>query len=343
MPELAIVILNWNGLEFLKKFLGTVLRYSTRPSTEIYVVDNGSSDDSVKWIIEHFREVKLVRFETNNGFAGGYNIALEQIAAKYYLLLNSDIEVTEGWIEPLLIHMKNNPGCAACQPRVHSWFRKDFFEYAGASGGYIDKYGYPFCRGRIFSHIEKDEGQYNDNVRVFWTSGACMMVRSDAWKKCGGFDASFFAHMEEIDLCWRFNKAGYSLECVPESFVYHVGGGTLSYNSPYKTYLNFRNSLYMLYKNLDQNDLRRIMFLRRLLDGIAALTFLARGHFKSFLSVWRAHMDYNKNLPQLKVKRSDIQKNTTGYYSLPVLNKSIVFEFYARGKRTFKSLDLIFK
>ncbi len=342
MSEVAIVILNWNGLEFLKKFLGTVIRYSMNPSTGIYIADNGSTDDSVNWILKNHREVKVIRFDTNHGFARGYNLALEQIDAKYFLLLNSDIEVSEGWLDPLIKHMDENPDSAGCQPKILSWFRKDHFEYAGGSGGYIDRLGYPFCRGRIFNRIEKDNGQYNDIVRVFWASGACMMIRADAWRKCGGFDSSFFAHMEEIDLCWRLNSAGYSLECIPSSFVYHVGGGTLSYDSPYKTYLNFRNSLFMLYKNLNESDLKKVMFLRRTLDGIAALMFLFRGRFKSFLSVWRAHIDYYKSLPELKVKRTETQKCSTELYFAPVLNKSIVFEFYARGRKTFDSLRLKF-
>lgn len=339
MPEIAIVILNWNGQDFLKKFLGNVIQYSDSPLTEIYVADNGSTDDSVKWVSENYPTVRLIRLGSNHGFAGGYNLALAQIKAKFYLLLNSDIEVTEGWLEPLVRHMNSSPGSAACQPKVRSWSKKDHFEYAGASGGYIDKYGYPFCRGRIFGHIEKDEAQYDNMAQVFWTSGACMMVRAEAWEKCGGFDDSFFAHMEEIDLCWRFIRAGYTLECIPSSVVYHVGGGTLPYNSPFKTYLNFRNSLYLLYKNLPQKDLKRILFMRRVLDGAAALMFLFKGHISSFGSVWKAHMDYYRNLPDLRMKRAGVQKTGKNNYSSTVLNKSIVFEFYARGRKTFSSLD----
>lgn len=340
MSETAIVILNWNGLEFLKKFLGTVVKYSGSPDTAVYVADNGSTDDSVKWIRENHNTVNIISLDKNYGFAGGYNLALEQVSARYYLLLNSDIEVTDGWLTPLVSYMNENPSSAACQPKILSWYRKDHFEYAGASGGYIDKYGYPFCRGRIFNHIEKDDGRYNNNVRIFWSSGACMMVRAEAWKKCGGFDASFFAHMEEIDLCWRFNRAGYRLECLPSSVVFHIGGGTLPYDSPYKTYLNFRNSLFVLYKNLGAENFRRTIFIRKLLDGVAAIVFLFSGRFGSFVSVLKAHMDYYASLEELKTKRKLVREMGPDNYSAPVMNKSIVFEFYAMRRKTFSSLDM---
>lgn len=342
MTETAIVILNWNGLEFLKKFLGNVITNSSGDSVDIVVADNGSTDDSVRWITENHRSVRIIRHDKNYGFAGGYNLALEQVSAKYFLLLNSDIEVSEGWLQPLTDHMNNNPVSAACQPKVLSYHRRDFFEHAGASGGYIDKYGFPFCRGRILNHLETDKGQYNDKVSVFWASGACMMVRAEAWKKCGGFDETFFAHMEEIDLCWRFHRSGYSVEIVPASVVYHVGGGTLSYTSPFKTYLNFRNSLYMLYKNLPQKGMARTMFIRRLLDGLAAAFFLVKGQSGSFRSVWRAHMDYYKNLPDLKARRKLVRQSGKPDYYAPVMNKSIIFEFYAKGRKTFSSLKINF-
>jgi GT2 family glycosyltransferase len=338
MPETAIVILNWNGIEFLKKFLGLVVRYSESPDTVVYVADNGSTDGSVEWIIENQKSVRIIRFEKNHGFAAGYNYAFSQIEAKYYLLLNSDIEVTADWLEPLLGHMESHPETAAIQPKILSWSKRDHFEYAGASGGYIDRYGYPFCRGRIFDNIEKDNGQYNDVVRVFWASGACFLIRAEAWKRCGGFDPAFFAHMEEIDLCWRLNNAGYLLACVPSSIVYHVGGGTLPYNSSFKTFLNFRNSLFLLYKNLDQKDLKRIMFIRKLLDGVAAFFFLLKGHPASSKAVFDAHMNYYRNIDELKSRRSDSQKLKNGVYSATVLNKSIVFEFYARGRKTYNQL-----
>ncbi len=236
--------------------------------------------------------------------------------------------------------MDCNADVASCQPKILSYSNKEYFEYAGAAGGYIDKYGYPFCRGRIFGRIEKDTGDFDSIKDVFWTSGACMIVRSDAWIKCGGFDPSFFAHMEEIDLCWRFNKAGYRLSCLPESAVYHVGGGTLPYNSSFKTYLNFRNSLFMLYKNLPDNTLSKTMFVRKLLDGLAAIMFLLKGKPGSFKSVWKAHIDFYKTVEELKVKRIVVKDLDIKNSLLPILNKSIVFEFYVKGNKTYKSLKI---
>ena len=339
MYKTAVVILNWNGIGYLKMFLGSVNKYSSDKDTVIFVADNGSTDGSLEWITANYAEVKIIRLEKNHGFAGGYNMALSQIDARYFVLLNSDIEVTAGWLQPLVSFMDNNPDVASCQPKIRSYYQKDQFEYAGAAGGFIDRYGYPFCRGRIFDKIEKDNGQYDSQIDIFWASGACMIVRSDAWKRCGGFDSDFFAHMEEIDLCWRFNKAGFRVSYIPESVVYHVGGGSLPYDSPFKTYLNFRNSLFLLYKNLPDNELHTIMFARRLLDGMAALRFLLSGNFRSFKSVWRAHMDYYKNIRDLKKKREMVKKLEVNKFPVQILNKSIVFEFYLKGNRTFSSLN----
>lgn len=340
MPETAVVILNWNGIDYLRKFLKAVVEYSARPGTTVYVADNGSTDGSADWIAANHSQVNLIRLDKNHGFAGGYNLALEQIKADYFILLNSDIEVTPGWLDPLIKAITEDKNVAACQPKILSWSKRDSFEYAGASGGYIDKYGYPFCRGRIFGHLEEDRGQYDDPVDIFWTSGACMAVRAEAWRRCGGFDSSFFAHMEEIDLCWRMHLAGYKLRCIPESVVYHVGGGTLPYDSPFKIYLNFRNNLFLLYKNLNNNKLQQIMFIRRLLDGMAAMMFLFRGNFSGFRSIWKAHMDFYRNLDSLKAGRKKVQELSKENYYAPHLNKSIVFEFYAKGKKTFSSLNL---
>jgi GT2 family glycosyltransferase len=340
MNKTAIIILNWNGIDFLKMFLGKVIKLSVNNETVVWVADNGSTDGSQEWVEANYKEVPLIRLDKNNGFAGGYNIALSQIDAKYFVLLNSDIEVTEGWLTPLVGFMDNNHGVAACQPKILSYHRKDHFEYAGAAGSFIDKYGYPFCRGRIFEKIEKDTGQYDSQIDVFWSSGACMIVDSSAWKKCGGFDDGFFAHMEEIDLCWRFNKAGYRVTYIPESVVYHVGGGSLQYDSPFKTYLNFRNSLYLLYKNLSDNNLHTILFIRKLLDGLAAILFLLRGDFAKVRSVWKAHVDFYKNLNELKTKREMVKKLEINHSSDHILNKSIVFEFYVKGKKTFESLKI---
>jgi len=338
MYKTAIVILNWNGLGFLKQFLLSVIDHSFDNNTVIYIADNGSTDGSAEWIEENHREAKLIRLEKNHGFAGGYNLALSKIKAEYYILLNSDIEVTEGWLKPLVDFMDMNPDVASCQPKILSYNKKDHFEYAGAAGGYLDKYGYPFCRGRILHKTEKDTGQYNDPVDSFWTSGACMIVRASCWKKCGGLDASFFAHMEEIDLCWRFHKAGFRVSCNPASIVYHVGGGTLPYNSNLKTYLNFRNSLFMLYKNLPDDDLIKIMYRRKLLDGLAAIFFLLKGKFGSFKSVLKAHRDFYKCDSILVDKRESVKKLEKKNFNIPLLNKSIIFEFYAKRNTTYNSI-----
>jgi GT2 family glycosyltransferase len=338
MYKTAIVILNWNGLSFLKMFLGTVIKYSVDNETSVFVADNGSTDGSPEWVAENFHEVNLIRLDKNHGFAGGYNLALNQIDARYFVLLNSDIEVTENWIRPLVRFMDNNPDVASCQPKVLSYDEKDNFEHAGAAGCFIDKFGYPFCRGRVITKIEKDTGQYDNQINIFWSSGACMIVKSEAWKKCGGFDDDFFAHMEEIDLCWRFHKAGYRVCFFPESVIYHIGGGTLSYASPFKTYLNFRNSLFLLYKNLPDNKLNSVLFIRMIMDGLAALYFLLQGNFSSVTSVWRAHMDYYKSMDKLREKRKAVKKLGINDSYETILNKSIVFEFYAKGHKTYNSL-----
>lgn len=339
MYKTAIVILNWNGIGYLKMFLGIVMKYSMDHETIVCVADNGSTDESVEWLTAEYKEVKLIKLDKNYGFAGGYNLALEQLDTRYFVLLNSDIEVTEGWLNPLVTFMDNNPDVASCQPKILSYFNKDHFEYAGAAGGFIDKYGYPFCRGRIFDHVEQDKGQYDSPTDIFWSSGACMIVRSDAWKKCGGFDDQFFAHMEEIDLCWRFSKIGYRVSYIPGSVVYHVGGGSLPYNSPFKTYLNFRNSLYLLYKNLPEKKFHKVIFIRKLLDGVAAEMFLLKGRFGSFRSVWKAHMDYYRNIKGLKLKRKMVKTLEVTDSTPGILNKSIVFEFYVKGCKTFSSLE----
>jgi hypothetical protein len=338
MNKTAIVILNWNGIGFLKMFLGTVVKHSKIPETIVCVADNGSTDGSMAWVADNYNEVKLIKLDKNHGFAGGYNIALNQLDAKYFVLINSDIEVTDGWLQPLVSFMDNNPDVASSQPKIRAYYNRDHFEYAGAAGGYIDKYGYTFCRGRIFFDVEKDTGQYESQIDIFWSSGACMIVRGDAWKKCDGFDSGFFAHMEEIDLCWRFNKAGYRISYIPGSVVYHIGGGSLPYESPFKTYLNYRNSLFLLYKNLPDNQLHTILFIRKLMDGLAAIRFLAKGNFDSVRSVWKAHIDYYKSISELKVKRKMAKKSEVIQSPTTILNKSVVFEFYVKGNKTYSSL-----
>jgi len=337
MIKTAIVILNWNCLNYLKLFLGGVVKHSTDHETVVYVADNGSTDGSFEWIAENFRDVKLIRLEKNYGYAGGYNLALNQLNARYYVLLNSDIEVTKEWLKPLIDYMDKNPDVASCQPKIRSYNNRDHFEYAGAAGGFIDKYGYTFCRGRVFNVLEKDSGQYDDLIDIFWSTGACMVVRSEAWEKCKGLDNDFFAHMEEIDMCWRFHKAGYRVSYIPDSVVYHVGGGALAYDSPFKTYLNFRNNLFLLYKNLPDNKLHTILFIRKILDGLAALMFIVKGKTRNLKAVWKAHRDYYKSIRILKEKRKEVQPISVKQSTNLLLNKSIVFEFYIKGNKTFKS------
>jgi GT2 family glycosyltransferase len=340
MIKTAVVVLNWNGIRWLQSFLKTVVRFSAGNNTKIYLADNGSTDGSADWVSKNCTDVTIIRFEDNHGFAGGYNLALKQIDAEYFVLLNSDVEVTEGWLSPLVSCMDQNVNVASCQPKIKSFNDKSSFEYAGAAGGYIDKYGYPFCRGRIFDKTEKDNGQYDDFREIFWSSGACMIVRSDAWSKCGGFDDDFFAHMEEVDLCWRFHLAGLRVSYVPESTVYHAGGGALPYNSARKVYLNFRNNLFMLYKNLPDKKLHRIMFVRKFLDGLAAVGFIFNGRPANVKAILKAHLDYYKSIKSLKKKRNLVRNLTVTGNVTNIMNKSIVFWFYIKGRKTFSSLKI---
>ena len=277
MDKIAVVILNWNGCEMLRSFLPSVVRYSKTEGAKIYVADNGSTDASVDMLRQEFPDVHLIILKENLGFAEGYNLALQQVSAEYVMLLNSDVEVTEHWLVPLVSYMDAHPEVAACQPKIRSWRQKELFEYAGAAGGFIDRYGYPFCRGRIMSAVEKDNGQYDTVVPVFWATGAALFIRRKDYLDAGGLDGRFFAHMEEIDLCWRLRARGRMLVCVPQSTVYHVGGATLKKENPHKTFLNFRNNLVMLYKNLPQEELGPVMRVRAVLDYVAALSFLLKG------------------------------------------------------------------
>jgi GT2 family glycosyltransferase len=340
MVKTAVVILNWNGINWLMRFLETVVKYSAGSESVIYLADNGSSDGSADWVSNKFTNVRIIRLDTNYGFAEGYNRALEQIKAKYFVLLNSDMEVTEGWLEPMVKFMDQNPDVASCQPKIKSFCKRDHFEYAGAAGGFIDKYGYTFCRGRIFEHIEKDYGQYDNCTDIFWSSGACMMVRSIAWKESGGFDGDFFAHMEEVDLCWRFYLAGLRVSFIPGSTVFHVGGGMLPYDSKLKTYLNFRNNLMLLYKNLPDNKLHLTLFIRKILDGAALTRFLVSGKPENAVAVMKAHCDYYKSLRSLKIKREYVKKMATGKTGYPIVNMSIVFRFYLKGQKNFRNLNI---
>lgn len=336
MASVAVVILNYNGVGFLQRFLPGVCQHSA--PCDVWVADNASTDHSVQFVKDNFPQVKLIVNAVNGGFAQGYNDALQHISADYYVLLNSDVEVTENWIQPVVDLMEADPTIAACQPKIRAYNEQEKFEYAGASGGYIDKYGYPFCRGRIFHITEEDKGQYNDVHEVFWASGACMFVRANLYHQSGGLDADFFAHMEEIDLCWRLKNRGHRIMVCPQSTVYHVGGGTLNTGSPFKTYLNFRNNLYLLAKNLPPQLIVAKIIFRMVLDGIAALRFLMQGEFKHFKAIWQAHMAFYSNIAKLKAKRKQLKPGVKTYSHSQVINKSIVYAFFIQKKTTFAQI-----
>jgi GT2 family glycosyltransferase len=338
MIKTAVVILNWNGRKFLERFLGEVVANTTAPDTEVIIADNNSTDDSVDFLNKNFPSLRVIRLNNNYGYAGGYNRALMQIDADYYILLNSDVSVGCNWTEPLTMFMDLNPRAGACQPRIRSHDQPAQFEYAGAAGGYIDRYGYPFCRGRIFNVVEEDTGQYNNATEVFWASGACMIVRASAFNECKGFDDTFFAHMEEIDLCWRMQNAGYSIHYIPEPVVYHVGGGTLAYNSPFKIYLNFRNSLMMLAKNLPSGRLRRTIFTRQIFDGVAAIVFLFNGGVPAVRAVLKAHRDFRRERSNIVTRRN--MTPPCDIYDPPhtMMNRSILFEYYINKRKKYSEL-----
>lgn len=338
MKKVAVLILNWNGQRYLEQFLEGVVSRSVSPDCEIIVVDNGSTDGSLEYLRKEFPEVRVIEFSENLGFAGGYTEALKQVKATYYVLLNSDVEVTEGWLEPVINYLDSNPDVAACQPKIINHNNRDHFEHAGAAGGYIDKFGFPFCRGRLFNNIESDRGQYDNIVDIFWASGACMFIKASVWNECGGLDPDFFAHMEEIDLCWRIQSIGYRISFIPDSIVYHVGGGTLQYDSPSKLYYNFRNNLYLLHKNLPGNNYHRLIFKRKLIDSLAAIRFLLKFQFWAFASIWKAHRDYSRMIETLNLKREAIIKKSVSYPEKLILNKSIVYAFYIERKRTYIQL-----
>lgn len=335
MKRVAVVILNYNGKRFLDKFLPNVIENTDGDLADIVVADNASTDGSVDFMRERFPKIRLIENGSNGGFATGYNLALRQIEAEYFVLLNSDIEVTPRWIEPVIELMDADKQIAACQPKILSYHEKDKFEYAGASGGFIDRYGYPFCRGRVFQHLEEDKGQYDDNCEVFWATGACMFVRADLYLNHGGLDDSFFAHMEEIDFCWRMKNLGYKVYCCPRSKVYHIGGGTLPKGSARKTYLNFRNNLSLLYKNLPSNRVFWVLAYRILLDWVAAVKFLLGGGFADFWAVIRAHFAFYRRRRSIKEARKATPRHQVSQMYL----RNIVFENYLKGKRCYSDLD----
>lgn len=338
MDKIAVVILNWNGCEMLRSFLPSVVRFSEADGGVVYVADNGSTDASVEMLRREFPSVHLIVLEKNNGFADGYNLALKQVNAEYVVLLNSDVEVTEHWLVPLVDFMDIHPEVAACQPKIRSWRQREQFEYAGAAGGFIDRYGYPFCRGRILGVVETDKGQYDTVIPIFWATGAALFIRLKDYWEAGGLDGRFFAHMEEIDLCWRLRSRGRQLVCVPQSEVFHVGGATLKKENPHKTFLNFRNNLVMLYKNLPQEDLLPVMRIRAVLDYIAMLSFVLKGQIPNALAVFRARRDYASLRPSFTASREENLKKTCLTVIPERTKSSILAQFYLHGKKFFSQL-----
>ncbi len=333
MPKVAVVILNWNGREFLREFLPTVLKYSANVA-EVIIADNASTDSSLELLQQNHPEVRIIQNLTNGGFAKGYNDALSHIEADYYVLLNSDIEVTENWISPVIKLMESDPLIAACQPKIMAFHDREMFEYAGAAGGFIDKYGYPFCRGRLFQTLEKDHGQYDDVAEIFWATGACMFVRADLYKKYGGLDQDFFAHMEEIDFCWRLKNEGYRIMYCPTSTVFHVGGGTLPKKSSLKTYLNMRNNIVLLYKNLPTNELLPVFIKRLLLDAIAALKFMVDGGMSDFYAVFKAHTYFYRTYLRHRKKRKAIHQKPVSQ----IYRGNLVVDYFLRKRHLFSDL-----
>lgn len=337
MRKLAIVILNWNGAKMLRQYLPTVLENSVG---DVIVADNASIDGSVSMLLTEFPQVRNIILEQNFGFAEGYNRALAQLSGyEYFLLLNSDVEIRQQrWDEPMIRYMDAHPECAACQPKLLSLLEPDCFEYAGGAGGYMDKYGYPFCRGRVFGTIERDEGQYDDIIPLMWATGAALMVRASDWRESGGLDARFFAHMEEIDLCWRLRTMGKSIVCVSDSVAYHLGGATLNQGNPRKTFLNFRNNLLMLYKNLPDDELKHVMRVRTVLDFIAAIQFLVKLDFQNFMAVFRARKEFGEIKDDYDRDRRHVQQLRVNERVPQRMEFLLLWEYYAKGKHTFKEL-----
>ena len=336
----AIVILNWNGASMLRRFLPSVLANTPAALADVIVADNGSSDDSLAMLATDFPAVEVIRLDRNYGFAEGYNQALSRVGEGYdcYLLLNSDVETPEGWLQPMVDYMTAHPEVAACQPKLRAEHTPTHFEYAGAAGGFIDMLGYPYCRGRIFDTVEKDEGQYDTVADVFWATGAALLIRSAVYWAVGGLDGRFFAHQEEIDLCWRLRARGHCIVCVPQSVVYHVGGGTLPKENPRKTFLNFRNNLLLLYKNLPARRLRRVLFIRFWLDALASLVFLMKGEGASFRAVWQGRRAFRQMKPDFK---SDRAANLAATTLDPIPEQRpgcLLVAYYLKRRKTFGNL-----
>jgi GT2 family glycosyltransferase len=340
MKKVSIVILNWNGKALMERFLPSVVACTPDEVAGIVVADNGSEDGSADMLKAKFPSVQLLPFDRNLGFAGGYNRALESVETPYTVLLNSDVEVTPHWLDAPLRALESDPGLAGVQPKILSWKDRGRFEYAGACGGFMDRFGYPFCRGRILSRVEEDRGQYDDPVEILWASGACFFIRTDVYRKEGGLDARFFAHQEEIDLCWRLRARGYRLCCIPQSTVYHVGGATLEVESPQKTFLNFRNNLLMIYRNMPGDRLPRILWIRRWLDWLAAFRFLTGGHRANAGAVFRARRAFRRMKREYRAVRAENLARTRVDPLLEIWPHSLLLSFYLKRKKTFAELGI---
>lgn len=337
--KISVVILNWNGCDMLRTFLPSVVNYSAGEDIEVCVADNGSADDSVAMLQADFPSVRIILLDQNYGFADGYNKALEQVDSEYVVLLNSDVEVTEHWLKPMVGYLDTHVEVAACQPKIRSHRQKEYFEYAGAAGGFMDAYGYPFCRGRVMGEVEIDKGQYDSIIPIFWATGAALFIRRSDYLEVGGLDGRFFAHMEEIDLCWRLRARGREIVCIPQSTVYHVGGATLQKENPHKTFLNFRNNLVMLYKNLPEEELKKVMRIRTFLDYVAAFTFLLKGQMNNALEVIHARREFKRLRPSFLLSRTENLRKT---FLNPIperIKNSILWQFYMGGCKRFSQLS----
>ncbi len=338
MKKVAVIILNWNGRQMMEKYLPSVCQNTPQEWARVVVADNGSTDDSIAFLKEKYPNVDMICFDKNYGFAEGYNKAIAAVEEEYVVLLNSDVETPKGWLTPMIDYLERHPNVAACQPKILAFNEKNKFEHAGAAGGFIDRYRFPYCRGRIFSSVEEDKGQYDDVTQIFWASGAALTIRKADYEGAGGLDATFFAHMEEIDLCWRLNSRGRKLVCVPQSVVYHLGGGTLNMNHPRKTFLNFRNNLLMIYKNENSKSLKKVLFMRKILDNIAGLMFLIKGDIDNFKAVRKARKEFRLIKSQYFRKREEnLKKQTVSAFPFNY-GGSIVFAYYAKGKKYFNKL-----
>ncbi len=343
MINVAIAILNWNGVDYLKKFLPSVIKYSLVDGVKIYIIDNASTDSSIEYIKKNYKNIYLIELDKNYGFAKGYNIGLSKIKANYFLLLNSDVEATKDWLIPLIDLLENDKKIVACQPKILSYADKEKFEYAGAAGGYIDKFGYPFCQGRIFNINETDEGQYNEKKSIFWATGACILIKANIFHEAGGFDNSFFAHMEEIDLCWRLKNIGYKIYYVPDSIIYHLGGGTLPKTNPKKTFLNFRNNYFLLYKNLRFFPFLKIYFARILFDFGSFLLFISEFKLKDAIAIIKAHIAFWFSIKKLTKAKRIFSQRIKNRKHAEIYKKSIVIDFYYKKVRSFKNLEFNIK